>query len=107
VGKALLDATLDRARRDEKELAITLKELKHLRYLDEYYKGTKKTTTYLKGEFDGVYNEFKKERHLLISNVAEFQEDTLMAFATCKEMERWYERAQQAVERLGYIGVVQ
>jgi hypothetical protein len=30
VGKALSDATQDRARRDEKELAFTLKELEHL-----------------------------------------------------------------------------
>jgi hypothetical protein len=30
-----------------------------------------------------------------------------MALATCKDMERWYERAQQEVERLKYIGAVQ
>jgi hypothetical protein len=58
---------------------------------------------YLKGEFVGVYDEFKKERHLLTENIDEFQEDTLMALTTCKEMERWYERAQQVVERLEYI----
>jgi hypothetical protein len=33
VGKALSDATLDRAKRDEKELATALKELEHLRHL--------------------------------------------------------------------------
>jgi hypothetical protein len=107
VGKSLSDATQDRARRDEKELATTLKELEHLCHLVEYYKGTTQTTVYLKGEFNRVYNEFKKERHLLISNIVEFQEDTLMALATCKEMERWHERAQQAVERLEYIEAVQ
>jgi hypothetical protein len=95
IGKSLSDATLDRARRDEKELATTLKELEHLRHLVEYYKGATQTIVYLKGEFVGVYNEFKKERHLLLENIAEFQEDTLMALTTCKEMERWYERAQQ------------
>jgi hypothetical protein len=42
---------------------------------------------YLKGEFNGVYNEFKKERHLLTTNIVDFQEDTLMGLATCKEME--------------------
>jgi len=30
-----------------------------------------------------------------------------MALATCKDMERWYERAQQAVERLKYIEAIQ
>jgi hypothetical protein len=43
VGMAISDATLDRAKRDEKELAATLKELEHLRHLDEYYKGTTQT----------------------------------------------------------------
>jgi hypothetical protein len=61
---------------------------------------------YLKGEFVGVYNEFNKEINLLIENIDEFQEDTLMALAACKEMERWYERVHQAVERLEYIEAV-
>jgi hypothetical protein len=61
----------------------------------------------MKGEFVRVYNKFKKERHLLNENIAEFQEDTLMALTTCKEMERWYEREQQEVEILKYIEVVQ
>jgi hypothetical protein len=87
MGKALLDDTLDRARRDEKELATVLKELEHLHHLAEYYKGATQTTVYLKGEFRGVYNEFKKERHLLTENATKFQEDTLMALTTCKEME--------------------
>jgi hypothetical protein len=30
-----------------------------------------------------------------------------MTLATCKEMERWHEKEQQAVERLEYIEVVQ
>jgi hypothetical protein len=30
-----------------------------------------------------------------------------MALATCKEMERWHEKAQQVVERLEYIEAVQ
>jgi hypothetical protein len=41
-----------------------------------------------------------------MTNIAELQEDTLMALATCKDMERWYERVQQAVERLEYIDAV-
>jgi hypothetical protein len=62
---------------------------------------------YLKDEFNGFYNEFKKEIHLLTKNIVEFQEDTLMTLATCKEMERWHEKLQQVVERLEYIEVVQ
>jgi hypothetical protein len=30
-----------------------------------------------------------------------------MALLTCKELERWYEKVQQAVERLKYIEAVQ
>jgi hypothetical protein len=72
VGKSLSDATLDKARRDKKELATTLKELEHLCHIIEYYKGTMQTVVYLKGEFIGFYNEFKKERHLLTENIVEF-----------------------------------
>jgi len=72
LGKALSDATLDRARRDKKELDATLKELEHLRHLVEYYKGATQTVVYMKSEFGGVYNELKKERHLLTANIAEF-----------------------------------
>jgi hypothetical protein len=97
VGKALSDATLDRAKRDEKELATALRDLEHLHHLNEYYKCTTQTTMYLRSEFKEVYNEFKKERHLLTVKIVEFQEDTLMALATCKDMEKWYERAQQVV----------
>jgi hypothetical protein len=106
IGKSLSDAAQDRARRDEKELADTREELEHLHHLVKYYKGATQTTVYLKEEFNGVYNEFKKERHLLTENIVEFQEDTLMALATCKEMERWHEKAQLAVERLEYIEAV-
>jgi hypothetical protein len=33
----IIDATLDRERKDEEELATTLKELEHLRHLEKYY----------------------------------------------------------------------
>jgi hypothetical protein len=72
IGKSLSDVAQDRVRRDEKELADTLKELKHLPHLVKYYKGATQTAVYLKDEFGRVYNEFKKERHMLILNVAEF-----------------------------------
>jgi hypothetical protein len=69
VGKALSDSTLDRARRDEKELAATLKELKYLCHLFKYYKGAMHIILYLRGEFVGAYNEFKKERNMLMENI--------------------------------------
>jgi hypothetical protein len=87
VGMAISDATLDRAKRDEKELATTLKELEHLRHLAEYYQGTTQTTVYLRSEFKEAYNKFTNERHLFTAKIVELQEDTLMALATCKDME--------------------
>jgi hypothetical protein len=30
-----------------------------------------------------------------------------MALTTCKDMEWWYEKAQQAMEKVDYIGAVQ
>jgi hypothetical protein len=72
VGKELSDATLDRAKRDEKELVCTLMEREHLRHLAEYYKGTTETAMYLKGEFKEVYNDFKKERYLLTAKIVDF-----------------------------------
>jgi hypothetical protein len=36
-GMDITDATLDRERRDEMELATTLKELEHLCHLEKYY----------------------------------------------------------------------
>jgi hypothetical protein len=72
IGKSLSYATLDRARKYEKELATTLKDLEHFFHLVKYYKGATQTIVYLKGEFVGVYNEFKKERHMLTKNVDDF-----------------------------------
>jgi hypothetical protein len=56
-------------------------------HIIEYYKGATQTAAYLKSEFSGIYNEYKKERKLLTKNIIEFQEDTLMALTACKEME--------------------
>ena len=58
-----------------------------MHHLVEYYKGTTQTAPYLKSDFSRVYNEYKKERTLLTENIIEFQEDTLMALATYKEIE--------------------
>jgi hypothetical protein len=40
VGRAISNTTLDRARRDEKDLATALKELEHLCHLAKYYQDT-------------------------------------------------------------------
>jgi Cys-tRNA synthase (O-phospho-L-seryl-tRNA:Cys-tRNA synthase) len=62
---------------------------------------------YLTNEFKEAYDKFTDELHLFTTRIVELQEDTLMALATCKDMERWYEKAHQSVERIDYIGVVQ
>jgi hypothetical protein len=36
-GMAIIDATMDRERKDEEEMATTLKDLKHLCHLVKYY----------------------------------------------------------------------
>jgi hypothetical protein len=72
VGKSISDVAHDRSRRDEKELADTREELEHLHHLVKYYKGATHTTLYLKDEFNKVYNEFKKERHMLTKNIVKF-----------------------------------
>jgi hypothetical protein len=72
VGRSLSEAVQDRAGRHEKELASAQKELEHLHNLSNYYKGATQTVVYLKDEFGKVYDEFKEESHLLISNIAEF-----------------------------------
>jgi hypothetical protein len=107
VGMAITDATLDRAKRDEKELATALKELDHLCHLEKYYQDSTQATVFLKSEFQDAYAKFTSERHLFTACVADYQEDTLMALETCKDMERWYEKAYQAVEQIDYISAVQ
>jgi hypothetical protein len=37
IGMTITDSTLDRAKRDEEELATALKELEHLRHFEKYY----------------------------------------------------------------------
>jgi hypothetical protein len=74
--------------------------------LAEYYQGTTHTAVYLRSKFEVAYNMFTHEWHLFTAKITELQEDTLMALATCKDMERWNERVQQVVERLKYIDAV-
>jgi hypothetical protein len=101
------DATLDRDKRDEKELASSLNKLEHLCHMDKYYQDTIQVTVYLRSNFKEAYKNFTNEQHLFTAKIAELQEDTLMALATCKDIERWYEKVQQAAERTDYIGAVQ
>jgi DNA repair ATPase RecN len=81
-GREISDATLDRAKRDEKELATALKELEHLRHLAKYYQDTTQTVVYLRNEFKEAYGKFTDEQHLFTARIVELQEDTLMALAT-------------------------
>jgi hypothetical protein len=100
-------ATLDRERKEEEELVVALKELEHLRHLVKYYQDSTQATVFLRSEFQDAYSKFTSERHLFTAWIADFQEDTLMALATCKDMERWYEKAHQVVEIIDYIITVQ
>jgi hypothetical protein len=102
----ITDATLERAKRDEEELAAALKELEHLRHLEKYYQDTTHAVVYLRREFKETYRSFIDKRHLFTARIAKLQEDTLMALVTCKDMERWYEKSQQAVEIIEYISMV-
>jgi hypothetical protein len=87
-GMAITDAMLDRARRDKKELVFTLKELEHLCHLVKYYQDSMQAMVFLRSEFQDAYTKFTSERYLFIVGIADFQEDTLMALATCKDVER-------------------
>jgi hypothetical protein len=87
-------------------LTTALKELEHLHHLAEYYRNVTQTTIYLRSKFEEAYIQFKKERHLFTAKITEIQEDTLMALATCKDVEWWDERAQQSVDRIEYIDTV-
>jgi len=106
VGMAITDATLDRERRDEKDLSIALKELEKMRHLEKYYQDSTQATMFMRSEFQDAYAKFTNEWHLFTAGIANFQEDTLMELATCKDVERWYEKAHQEVERIDYISLV-
>jgi hypothetical protein len=60
-GMAITDATLDRARRNERELAATLKELEHLCHLEKYYQGSTRATVFLRSDFQDAYEKFTNE----------------------------------------------
>jgi hypothetical protein len=62
---------------------------------------------FLRSEFKEAYNKFTYERQLFTARISELQEESLMVLATCKDMERWDKKAQQDMERVDYISVVQ
>jgi hypothetical protein len=61
----------------------------------------------LRSKFQYAYNKFMNERHLFTVGIVDFQEDTLMALETFKDMEICYEKAHQEMEMIDYINVVQ
>jgi hypothetical protein len=60
-GMAIIDASLDRSRKDEEELAIVLKELGHLCHLDKYYEYSTQAMMFLRSEFQDAYGKFMSE----------------------------------------------
>jgi hypothetical protein len=50
-GMAINDATLDRERMDERDVASMKKELDHLHHQAEYYQNSTQTVVLLKSEF--------------------------------------------------------
>jgi hypothetical protein len=57
----ITDATLDREKRDEEELAIALKELEHLHHLAKYYQDNTHVVLFLWREFQEAYKKFRDE----------------------------------------------
>jgi hypothetical protein len=60
-GMAITDATLDRERKDEEELAAVLKELEHLHHLVKYYQHSTQAMMFLRSEFQDAYDKFTNE----------------------------------------------
>jgi hypothetical protein len=81
--------------------------LDHLHHLAKYYQDSTQAVVFLRSEFRETYAQFTNERNLFTTCIADFQEDTLMGLETCKDMQRWYEKAHQALERIDYISAVQ
>jgi hypothetical protein len=103
----IIDAMLDRKKWDKKELATEKKELYHLRHLAKNYQDSTQATIFLKSEFREAYSQFMSETHLFTACIVNIQKDTLMELETYKDVERWYEKAYQVVERIDYISAVQ
>ena len=87
IGMVITDATLDRAKRDEKELTIALKELDHLRHLEKYYQDSMQAIVFLKSEFQDAYEKFMSEIHISTTCVVYYQEYTLMELENYKDVQ--------------------
>jgi hypothetical protein len=79
-------------------LAIAKKELDHLRHLEKYYQDSTQAIVFMKSEFQDAYENFTRERHLFTACLADYQEETVMALETYKDVERWYGNSYQVVE---------
>jgi hypothetical protein len=73
VGMDIIDATLDREKWDEKELASAKEELDHLCHLAKYDQDSTQANFFLKSEFREEYAQFMRERHLFTKCIAYFQ----------------------------------
>jgi hypothetical protein len=85
---AITYATLEREKRDEKELTTSKKELYHLHSLAKYYKDSTQEVVFLRIEFRETYAQFTSERNIFTTCIANFQEDTLMGWKlvkTCRD----------------------
>jgi hypothetical protein len=68
----ITDATLDRERRDEKDLVAALKDLELLCHLEKYYQDSMQATMFLRSEFQRAYAKFTNERHLFTVGIIDF-----------------------------------
>jgi hypothetical protein len=83
---SITNATLDREKRDEREVDAMKKELYHLRHQVEYYQNSTQIVVLLKSEFREMYAQFTRERDLFTAHIVYFQEYTLMGLETYKYM---------------------
>jgi hypothetical protein len=73
VGMAITDATLDREKMDEREVASMKKELDYMRYQAEYYQNSTQVVVLLKCEFREMYAQFTREKELFIACISDFE----------------------------------
>jgi hypothetical protein len=86
LGMAINDATLNRQKKDEREVVSVNKELDHLRHQAEYYQNSTQVVVLLKCEFQEMYAQFTRERDLFTAHIDDFQEYILMGLEISKEM---------------------
>jgi hypothetical protein len=61
IGMAIIDANLDRERKDEAELATALNKLEHLHHLPKYYQDSTQAMMFLRSEFQDTYEKITNE----------------------------------------------